>query len=100
MYSRPALKFYNRSDSTDWKHKYATNVPLLKELLEGIRSRDFEQMVTPKIQLSFKKILKETERCTECSATEEEWTDSVVLRAMRAARKLSLKQEAAEIINV
>lgn len=99
-FSRPSLWFYTRSESKDWKTKYTADVPLLKELLEGLHSNAYEQRVTTKIRHTYRKILGEIEKCQQRSSSEEQWSDSVVLRAMRTARKLAMKQAGAEIINV
>lgn len=99
-FSRPSLWFYTRSESKEWKTKYTADVPLLKELLESLHSNAYEQRVTTKIRRTYKKILGEIEKCQQRSSSEEQWSDSVVLRAMRTARKLAMKQAGAEIINV
>lgn len=99
-FSRPAPCFYTRSDSRDWKLKHTAQVPLLKELVEGLESKTYDLRIPSKFRHTFRKILSEIEKCQQRSSSEEQWSDSVVLRAMRTARKLSLKQEDVESVNV
>lgn len=99
-FSKPAFDFYSRSDSRQWKHRRGSDIPLLKSLLESLATKDYEANITSQIRTSLDKISREIERCRERAATEEEWSDAVVLRALRVAKKLSSHQEGTEIINV
>ena len=104
QFSQPALDFLPRSDSKRWKDSNTDTIPLLKELLNHISNyttaMEDDAQTIPNIDSKLSKILQEVEKCKDRSATEEMWSDTVVLPALRLARKTSRYNHSLDVINL
>ncbi len=99
-FGNPAIIFLTKGDTRAWKHEHGSLVPLLQELQSSFGAHTFGQDLPLPVMKKAAKIMANIEECARRGATEEQWSDAVVLKALNLARKLSRHKDRLKVINV